>query len=59
MPIRFFKTDNEAAAPGWTLQCTEFMAEFINASEWKRDITGFVEKMIHHAVLNFDEPSHG
>lgn len=59
MPMTIFKTDHEVAAPGRTLQCTELMAEFINECEWKRDVTGFVEKMVRHVELNLDKPSHG
>ena len=44
MPMTIFKTDDEVAAPGWTLQCTELMAEFINECEWKRDVTGIIKK---------------
>jgi hypothetical protein len=44
MPMTIFKADHEVAAPGRTLQCTELLAEFINECEWKRDVTGVVEK---------------
>ena len=55
----FFKTDYEVAAPGRTLQCTELLAEFINECEWKRDVTGFLEKWFTTLNLYLDKPSHG
>jgi hypothetical protein len=54
-----FETDGEVAAPGWTLLCTEFMAELFIECEWKQDVSGYVK--IWFATPNFflDKPSHG
>ena len=55
----FFKTDDEVAAPGRTLQCTELMAELKYECEWKHDVTDFTIKWFTKSNLCIDKPSHG